>query len=58
MAAFVESAQTPEQRDQIFMRLVEAVAEFGDSGLLNREAEGLSVPSVAIEAITKNLTTK
>lgn len=58
MAAFVESAQSAEQRDQIFGRLVDSIVYFGDSGILNKESEGISVPSVVIDAVTKNLAPK
>ncbi|WP_128911554.1 hypothetical protein [Granulicella sibirica] len=58
MAAFVEATQTPEQRDLIFGKLVDAVVNFGDSGLLEKDSESLGVPSIAFEAITKNLTSK
>jgi hypothetical protein len=37
---------------------VDAVVVFGDSGLLNKDSEALGVPSIALEAITKNFTTK
>jgi hypothetical protein len=58
MAAFVESAHSAEHRDQIFGRLVDAVVAFGESGILDKEVEGVSVPAIAIDAITKNLTSK
>lgn len=58
MAAFVEAVQGSEQRDQILGRLVDSVITFGDSGILQRDVEGISVPSVAIEAVTKNLTSR
>ncbi len=58
MEAFVEAAQTPEQRDIIFGRLVDSVVDFGESGILEKTGDTLSVPSVAIEAVTKNLMTK
>ena len=35
--AFVESAITPEQRDLILAHLVDAVATFGNSGLLDSD---------------------
>ncbi|MGI4756420.1 MAG: hypothetical protein ACRYGF_06170 [Janthinobacterium lividum] len=58
MAAFVQSAHGPDQRDLIFGKLVDAVVTFGDSGLLIREADNTSVPNIAFEAITKNLNSK
>ncbi len=58
MAAFVESAETPEQRDQIFARLIDSVIIFGDSGLLDKGSGELSTPAIAIDAISKNLSTK
>jgi hypothetical protein len=56
MASFVAAASTPEQRDSILATLVGAVSQFGDTGLLNDTKDAVSVPSIAIEAITKNLT--
>lgn len=58
MAAFVEAAHSPSQRDSIFQRLVDAVIAFGDSGLLDKESDGISVPGIAIDAVTKNLSSK
>ena len=52
--AFVESAVTPEQRDLILAHLVDAVASFGNSGLLQPEggAEG-SGSKLTIDNITR-----
>ena len=48
MGAFVESAVTPEQRDLILGHLVDAVATFGDSGLLG-DGESKSVAKMSID---------
>jgi hypothetical protein len=55
MAAFVESAITPEQRDLILSQLVTSVAEFGTSGLLSKEDDSVYSPKMTIEAITRTL---
>ena len=55
MAAFVESAITPEQRDLILAQLVTSVAEFGTSGLLSKEDDAVYSPKMTIEAITRTL---
>lgn len=55
MAAFVESAITPEQRDLILSQLVTSVAEFGTSGLLSKEDDSMYSPKMTIEAITRTL---
>ncbi len=56
ISSFVEAAGTLEQRDAILIKLVDSVAQFGESGLLENEKDSVSVPSIAFEAITKNLT--
>lgn len=55
MAAFVESAVTPEQRDLILAHLVDAVAAFGCSGLLAKEDDAVYVPKMTIDSITRNI---
>lgn len=55
MAAFVESAITPEQRDLILAHLVDAVSAFGTSGLLGKEDDGLNTPKMMIDSITRTL---
>jgi ElaB/YqjD/DUF883 family membrane-anchored ribosome-binding protein len=55
MAAFVESAITPEQRDLILAQLVTSVADFGTSGLLSKEDDAVYSPKMTIEAITRTL---
>jgi hypothetical protein len=55
MTSFVAAAGTPEQRDSILAMLVSAVAQFGDSGLLDGTKDPISMPSIAIESITRNL---
>ena len=58
MAAFVESAIIPEQRDLILTHLVDAVASFGSSGLLSREDDSIHSPKIAIDTFTRTLTSQ
>jgi hypothetical protein len=55
MAAFVEAAVTPEQRDMILAQLVDAVAAFGTSGLLQRDDDNIYSPKMTIDSITRTL---
>jgi hypothetical protein len=55
MAAFVESAITPDQRDLILAQLVTSVADFGSSGLLSHEDDTVYSPKMTFEAITRTL---
>jgi len=55
ITSFVEAAANPDQRDAILLRLVDSVAQFGESGLLANEKDSVSAPTIAFEAITKNL---
>jgi hypothetical protein len=55
MSAFVEAASAPEQRDLILGRLVEAVVQFGDSGILEGGKDAAVGPTVSIDAIMKSL---
>lgn len=56
MAAFVESAVTPEQRDLILTHLVDAVAAFGSSGLLSKEDDSINTSKMTIDNITRMFT--
>lgn len=56
IGAFVESAVTPEQRDQILSQLVESVIQFGNSGLLQREDDNVYRPKLTIDSIMRTLT--
>jgi len=53
MAAFVESAITLEQRDLILTHLVDAVATFGDSGLLHKEDDSIHASKMTIYTISR-----
>ena len=55
IGAFVESAVTPEQRDQILSQLVESVIQFGNSGLLQREDNNVYRPKMTIDSIMRTL---
>lgn len=55
IAAFVESAVTPEQRDLILGHMVDSVVSFGNSGLLDaeRSSDG-HMPKVTVDNITRS----
>jgi len=53
MAAFSESAMNKDQRDIILSKLVESVANFGNSGMINKDEDGNS--KVTIDNITRTL---
>ena len=53
MEAFVESAINDNQRDYILAHLVNAIATFGQSGLLGKEENTGS--KMTIESIMKNI---
>ena len=55
IGAFVESAVTPEQRDQILSQLVESVIQFGNSGLLQREDDNVYRPKMTMDSIMRTL---
>lgn len=54
LAAFVESAVTPEQRDLILAHLVDSIVTFGNSGLL-KEEDSIYSPKMTIDTITRNI---
>lgn len=54
LAAFVESAVTPEQRDLILAHLVDSIVTFGSSGLL-KEEDSIYSPKMTIDTITRNI---
>ena len=53
IAAFVESAVTPEQRDQILSHLVQSVVAFGASGLIRYKDDHLNPSRLAIDSVTR-----
>jgi len=53
--AFVESAYSPDQRDLILGRLVDAVASFGNSGLLGDREDAIVPTKLAIDTITRKV---
>jgi hypothetical protein len=55
MQAFVEAAITPEQRDLILAALVNAVVDFGTSGLLSKEDDAIYTPKMTIDSITRTI---
>ena len=57
MEAFVQSAVTPEQRDLILSQLVDSIAQFGHSGLVQREDDYAYRPKMTIDSINRTLPT-
>ncbi len=55
MQAFVEAAITPEQRDLILAALVNAIVDFGTSGLLSKEDDAIYTPKMTIDSITRTI---
>jgi len=55
VAAFVQAAQTAEQRDAILIRLVDSIVSFGQSGLVGGDGEP-QMPRLSIGQITSSLT--
>lgn len=53
MSAFAESATNKDQRDIILSKLVESVAEFGNSGMLSNDDDNNS--KVSIDNITRTI---
>ncbi len=55
MESFVESAITPEQRDAILGRLVEAVVAFGNSGLIPGDDDTVAAQKSTTDVVAKLL---
>lgn len=53
--AFVAAVRTKEHKDLVLGKLVESVTDFGDAGILGKQTETSTLPSVVLEAITKNV---
>jgi hypothetical protein len=53
--AFVAAVRTQESKDVVLAKLVESVTAFGDTGILGKQAETTALPSIILEAITKNV---
>lgn len=53
MSAFVESANTKEQRDSILSQLVSSVSTFGTTGIFDTNNEG--GPKISVDTFTKNI---
>lgn len=53
MAAFAESATNKDQRDIILSKLIESVANFGNSGMIDRDEDNNS--KVSIDNITRTI---
>ena len=56
IASFVESATTPEHRDLILSYLVQSVATFGSSGLVQDREDHVTPSRLIIDPVTKILT--
>lgn len=54
IASFVGAVLSEDRKDLIVSKLVDAVTEFGDPGILTKQPEGSALPSVFVEAITKS----
>ena len=55
VAAFLAAASSPEQRDLILGRMVDAVTVFGNSGLLSDNDESLSPAKLILESLPRAL---
>ena len=53
--AFVQSASTPEQRDFIYAQLVEAITQFGDTGLVEGGEKDNLGTKLTIDNITRSI---
>jgi len=51
--AFVESAELKENRDLILLHLVDAIAQFGDSGLVQKEDDSIHSTKMIFDNISK-----
>lgn len=56
MASFIESAVTQEQRDLILSQLVDAIVNFGSSGLLSKKSDTIYTPKMSIDTISRTFT--
>lgn len=56
IASFVDSATTPEHRDLILSYLVQSVATFGSSGLVQGKEDHVTPSRLIIDPVTKILT--
>jgi hypothetical protein len=55
--AFIAAVRTNTQKDLVLSKLVESVTDFGDPGILDKsKSDGSGLPSVFLEAVTKNIT--
>ena len=53
--SFLAAAQSPEQRDNILAKLVDAVVSFGDSGLLKASTPEISKPTnISLDVSSKS----
>lgn len=55
IAAFVESAVTPEQRDMILAHLVDSIAHFGSSGILRKEDESVHTSKLVVDNLSRTI---
>ena len=55
IAAFVESAVTPEQRDLILAHLVDSIAHFGSSGILRKEDESAHTSKLVVDNLSRTI---
>ena len=55
IGTFVAAVYEDSRKDFIVTKLVDCVAEFGDSGILNKTSDSPNIPSIAIDALSKNI---
>ena len=58
VAAFLGAATSPEQRDVILARVVDAITAFGNSGLLSDNDESMSPAKLILETVPRILSQK
>lgn len=58
LGAFVESETVPEQRSLILALLVDAIASFGNSGLLQKEDDSVQLSKIVLDSLSKTIGSK
>ena len=58
VAAFLGAATSPEQRDVILARVVDAITALGNSGLLSDNDESMSPAKLILETVPRILSQK
>lgn len=55
VSSFVQSAETPEQRDLILGKLVDFIAQFGNSGLVSGQDDNISPAKLSVDSIARSI---